>query len=82
MVSIGGRLRGKYWKSGIATEVAKLMSDYLFKETDIEIVTASTMVENKASAHVLEKNGFMTTHTVHKEDWGHGDSTEAYRWFL
>ena len=82
MVSIGGRLREKYWKSGIATEVAKLMSDYLFKETDIEIVTASTMVENKASAHVLEKNGFMTTHTVHKEDWGHGDSTEAYRWFL
>ncbi len=82
MVSIGVRLREKFWKSGIATEVAKLMSDYLFKETDIEIITASTMVENKASAHVLEKNGFMSTHTVHKEDWGHDESTEAYRWFL
>ena len=82
MVSIGARLREKFWKSGIATEVAKLMADYLFGETDIEIITASTMVENKASARVLEKNGFMSTRTVHREDWGRGDTTEAYRWFL
>jgi len=82
MVSIGARLREKYWKSGLGTEVAKLMSDYLFAETDIEIITASTMVDNKASAHVLEKNGFMTTHSVRKEDWGHPESTDAYRWFL
>ena len=82
MVSIGARLREQYWKSGIGTEVAKLMADYLFKETDIEIITASTMVENKASAHVLEKNGFMTTNIIHKEVWGHAESTDAYRWFL
>ena len=82
MVSIGARLREKYWRSGIATEIAGLMSDYLFKETDIEIITADTMVENKASAHVLEKNGFTTTHTVRKEDWGREEATEAYRWFL
>ena len=82
MVSIGTRLREKYWKSGIATEVAKLMVDYLFRETDIEIITASTMVENKASAHVLEKNGFMTTKSILKEDWGRSESTDAYRWFL
>ena len=30
----------------------------------------------------LEKNGFMSTRTVHKEDWGHAESTDAYRWFL
>ena len=82
MASVGCRLREKYWHSGIATEVAKLMADYLFRKTDIEIVTASTMVDNKASAHVLEKNGFMSTRTVHKEDWGHAESTDAYRWFL
>ena len=82
MVSIGYRLREKFWKSGIATEVAKLMTDYVFKETDIEIVTAATMVENKASAHVLEKNGFMSTQSVHREDWGHGEATDAYLWFL
>ena len=82
MVSIGGRLREKFWKSGIATEVARLMSDYLFSETDIEIITASTMVENQASAHLLEKNGFTTTRSIHREDWGRGASTEAFRWFL
>ena len=81
-VSIGARLREKYWKSGIGSEVAKLMADYLFKETDIEIITASTMVDNKASAHVLEKNGFMTTNSILKEDWGRAESTDAYRWFL
>ncbi len=43
MVSVGARLREKYWKSGIGTEVARLMADYLFRETDIEIITASTM---------------------------------------
>ena len=82
MVSIGGRLREKFWNNGIATEIAKLMSDYLFRETDIEIITATTMVENKASARALEKNGFISTHCVHREDWGHDESTEAYRWFL
>lgn len=82
MVSIGARLREKFWQSGIATEVAKLMADYLFGETDIEIITASTMAENKASARVLEKNGFMTTNSLRREDWGRDESTEAYRWFL
>ena len=81
-VSIGYRLREKFWRSGIATETAKLMASYLFEETDIEIVTATTMVENAASAHVLEKNGFMTTHSIHREDWGHEESTETNRWFL
>ena len=40
----------------------------MFKETDIEIITASTMVENNASTHALEKNGFMTTKAIQKED--------------
>ena len=82
MVSIGVRLREKYWKSGIGTETTILMIDYLFKQTDIEIITASTMAENKASAHVLEKLGFMTTNRIRKEDWGHNESTDTYQWFL
>ena len=82
MVSIGGRLREKYWNHRIATETVKLMADYLFKETDIEIITASTMVENKASGHALENSGFMSTRTIQKENWGHAEYTEAYRWFL
>ena len=46
------------------------MVDHLFGETDIEIITASTMVENRASANVLIKNGFtLVVHAV-GEDWG------------
>lgn len=82
LVSIGVRLREKYWKSGIDTEVAQLMVDYLFRETDIETIAATTKVDNEASAHVLEKNGFMTTSSVYKEDWGKEGSAEVYRWFL
>lgn len=83
MVSIGARLREEYWKSGIGTEAAKLMVDYLFRETDIEIITASSMVENAASAHMLEKTGFLSTKSICREDWGRpNESTEVYRWFL
>ena len=82
MVSIGVRLREKYWKSGICTETAILMIDYLFNQTDIEIITASTMADNKASAHILEKLGFMTTNSIRKEDWGYDESTDTYQWFL
>ena len=79
---VGYRLLEKYWGKGIATQAVALMVDYLYTETDIEIITASTMVDNKASARTLEKNGFMTTHTVRKEDWGHKELTDAYTWFL
>ena len=34
------------------------MVDLLYAKTPIEIITANTMVENKASARVLQKNGF------------------------
>ena len=37
------------------------MVGYLYGETDIEIITASVAVENKASAHMLEKCDFIRT---------------------
>ena len=82
MASIGYRLRKAYWNNGIATEAAKMMADYLFNQTDVEIITASTMIENRASAHVLEKNGFTMTSKGYPEDWGHKNPTMADRWFL
>lgn len=82
MVSIGYRLRKGFWNNGIATESAKMMADYLFNQTDVEIITASTMIENRSSAHVLEKNGFLMTSSGNPEDWGHKNPTMADRWFL
>ena len=78
---LGYRLMEKYWGQGIATEAVALMVDYLFSETDIEIITASTMIENKASAHVLEKNGFIMTAEAAAEDWGYDEATIASKWF-
>lgn len=69
-ISIGSRLRECFWKHGLATETVNLMIDYLYGETDIEIITASVMVENTASAHVLEKCDFIRTARNTEEDWG------------
>ena len=79
---IGYRLTERCWGQGIASETVALMVDYLFGQTDIEIITASTMVENRASARVLEKNGFIRTATGVPEDWGYPEPTLADKWFL
>jgi ribosomal-protein-alanine N-acetyltransferase len=80
-VSMGYRLRERWWGQGIATEAARLMVGYLYGETDIEIITASTMVENEASAHVLEKADFIRTVRYVEEDWGFPEPTIVDKWF-
>ena len=39
------------------------------------------MVENRASARVLEKNGFIRTTAGFPEDWGYAEPTIADKWF-
>ncbi len=78
---IGYRLSDRYWGRGIATQAVAGMVSYLYTETDIEIITASTMIENRASARVLEKNGFLMTARAVPEDWGYPESTAADKWF-
>ena len=80
-ISIGYRLAESYWGQGIATETVALMVDYLLTRTDIEIITASTMVENRASARVLEKNDFLMNDGAVPEDWGYDAPTIADKWF-
>ena len=79
-VSVGYRLREKYWGKGIATEALSLMVSYLYGQMDIEIITASTMVENRASAAVLKKNGFNLVSPAAEEDWGYDTPTAADKW--
>ena len=78
---IGYKLLRKCWGKGIATETVGLMIDWLFSRTDTEIVTASTMPANTASARVLEKNGFIRTARDVPEDWGFPEPTPADKWF-
>ena len=79
---IGYRLSEAYWGRGIATQAVALLTDYLQTQTDIEIITASTMIENHASARVLEKNGFLMTAASVPEDWGYPKPTAAKKWLL
>jgi len=80
-ISIGYRLRESWWGKGIATEAARLMVGYLYGETDIQIITASTMVENEASAHVLENADFIRTARYVEEDWGFPEPVIVDKWF-
>ena len=80
--SIGYRFLEACWGKGIASEAVGLLVDHLLRETDIEIITASTMVENRASARVLEKNGFTLVNRHVGEDWGYDQPTLADKWIL
>lgn len=80
-ISMGYRLRECWWGHGLATEAARLMVGYLYGETDIEIITASTMIENEASTHVLEKADFIRTARSVEEDWGFPELTIVDKWF-
>ena len=79
-ISVGYRFLERSWGKGIATETLGLMVDYLYGETGIEIITASTMVENRASANVLIKNGFDLVVRAAEEDWGYPAPTLADKW--
>ena len=79
-VSVGYRLLERCWGQGIAGKALGMMIRYLEEETDVEIVTAGAMIENRASARVLEKNGFtLVAHAV-DEDWGYETPTVADKW--
>ena len=78
---LGYRLSESFWGRGIASGAVKLMIDYLYFRTDTEIITASTMVENKASERVLTKNGFIMTSRAVEEDWGYEKPTITDKWF-
>ena len=79
-ISVGGRFCKECWGKAIASDALQLMVKYLYEETDIEIITASSMIENNASARVLEKSGFsLVTHAA-EEDWGFDTPTLADKW--
>ncbi len=79
-ISVGYRLLERCWGQGIAGEALGMMVDYLYDETDVEIITASTMAENRTSARVLEKNGFSLVVRGAEEDWGYPQPAIADKW--
>ncbi len=79
-VSIGCRLLERYWGMGIATETVGMMVDYLYNETDIEIIAASSLPANKGSAGVLRKLGFDLVVKDSDEDWGYDKPLPTDKW--
>ncbi len=81
-VSIGGRILEKFWKKGLVNEAARLVVAWLQEETDIEILTASTMVENDNSAAALTRLGFVRTAENVPEDWGFESPVQVHQWAI
>ena len=75
-VSIGSRLKEKYWGQGIASRTVSLLKKYL-ADAGIKIITAHAMQENKTSEAVLKKNGFLLAEKGLAEDWGPGKQVVA-----
>ena len=78
--SAGYRLLPRFWGQGIATETLGLLIEYILNETDVEIITASTMLENTASANVLKKNGLKRIAHAVPENWGYPHPVLTDKW--
>ena len=78
--SVGYRLLQEEWGKGIATESLGMIIDELLTVRGIEIITASTMLQNRASAHVLQKNDFSLVNHAVEEDWGFPEPTLTDKW--
>ena len=48
------------------------LEDDLIDDAQVRTITAHVMPENKASAKVLSKNGFVNLYSNVPEDWGFG----------
>lgn len=76
-MTIGYRINELYWNRGIATETAKLITDYLCNRTGVKTLKAYVMPENIFSERVLIKNGFKKeVNTVQDSNWGGRETVE------
>ena len=79
-VSVGIRLMERYWGMGIGSEALSMLVNYLYNETDIEIIAASSLPGNIGSASILRKCGFDLVVHNGPEDWGYGEPLPTDKW--
>ncbi len=58
-IEIGWHLAEPYWGKGLATEAAKAVRDYGFRELGLERIWATAYAENKPSLAVMERIGMV-----------------------
>lgn len=56
-----------YQGKGYATEAAKAMIDYMFKEAEINKISLDAVKDNIASCKIFEKLGFIKIDKITKE---------------
>ena len=70
-ITVGYRLNEEYWNKKIATNVLKLMVEYLVSEVNITTLKAFVMRENLYSSKVLLNNKFVKEdYTSQEKNWG------------
>lgn len=70
VISIGYRLIPECWGRGIGSGCVRALVDFIQNNTQVQLITAHVIPDNRASSRCLLKNGFeyLLTKT---EDWGH-----------
>jgi len=74
---IGYWLGEAYWGRGLASKAVAMMLNYIFARLDFIRIQATIFAENKKSARVLEKNGFILEATLRKHVTKQGRTQDA-----
>jgi RimJ/RimL family protein N-acetyltransferase len=77
-LELGYRLVRSAWGRGLATEGSLALRDFVFERLKAPVLIATTMRDNKASAHVLEKVGMTLQCRYPETDWP-GPDREALK---
>ncbi len=75
---IGYWLAKKYWNKGITTRAAGMMAKIGFKNLKLKRIYANIHVNNRASARVLEKNGFKKEGCLRKAGFKEGKVFDVF----
>ncbi len=70
-LEIGYHVNRERWNHGFASEAAKAVMDYAFRQFDVERVVSMIRPENAASRRVAEKNGLTVERVVLWRDYDH-----------
>ena len=76
--SLGYCLGQTAWGHGYATEAARALLQWAFDTLDLNRVQAETDTRNVASAHVLEKLGFVREGTLREDCVVDGDVSDSW----
>jgi ribosomal-protein-alanine N-acetyltransferase len=79
-MEVGYFIGEAYWHLGIATSAVQILINYIEKEFDVVRLVAEVFAFNKASMHVLHKNGFYLESIRRKSAFKNNIIVDDYVW--